>query len=99
MSRPLFASEGSAKCFLRMETLVFSGGDGIKMSIFSHVLQFGEIVNWCVASKNRRHVIWENSCLQNTVVSQRLFYFFLLGLLGCPGPYYCIAKVLMKTVW
>lgn len=68
------------------------------MDIFSLVLQFGEIVNCCLLSKSRRHVIWENSCLQNTFVSQGLFYFFLLGLLGCPGPYYCIAKVLMKIM-
>lgn len=66
---------------------------------FSHVLQFVEIVNWCVLSESARHVIWENSCLQKTVFSQKLFYFFLLDLLGCPEPYCSIAKLLMKIMW
>lgn len=41
-------------CLLNVETLVFSHGNAIKMDIFSHDLQFGEIVNGRVLSKNRR---------------------------------------------
>lgn len=59
-------------CLLNVETLVFSHGNAIKMDIFSHDLQFGEIINGRVLSKNRRcdlgeFLFAEHCCLSEVV--------------------------------
>lgn len=79
-------------CFLSMETLAFSRGDGKKMDIFSLVLQFGEIVNCCLLAKNRKYDLGEflftqHCCLSGVVLVFLVRPAWLPGtiLLHCKG--------------